>query len=355
MAHTTLARDALIRHDDNGSVAQARAAVARAPMEAANTALLGTGYLQLGRTDQADAAYMASDRMGWREPATQTYMMSRAVAHGDFAAAAARLDVLLRQQSDFQRDAQMLAPVEANLYAQDAWVRRLATRPPGLATYSGDVGALSPEELGVRAAVLADLADRGVRLGCDGIDMMVHTLVTHESFDDAHTLWAAHCPAQSGNLVWDGHLAALSDQMDKVSEFRWQMVPAGDLTLTLRGAGSGDGQWLEVGNNGLFPTVFLRQMLVLEPGRYRLSWMEGGEGAGAGSGDAISPRLSCGEVALLPRQGSHAQASVTIPQNCPQSWLEFQMAPSGRPATFGDIALSQEGHEQGGLGNNDHD
>lgn len=350
-AHGVLARQAVIRQRPDLALQQARLAVAQAPMEAVNVGLLGVGYLQTGAAREADAVYLVADRMGWRDMGTQTYMMHRAIALGDYDGAVRRLDAILRQKPLNHRDPVVMDPIEANLYAQGALVRYLARRPPWMDAYISDVWGLAPEQLGVRASILADLADHGVRLGCDGIDQMVHQLVMRESFDDAHLLWTLHCPQTPGNLVWDGRMATLSDQPGRIADFRWQLVSSGDLIVNLYGMGPGyggerRGQWIEVANNGAFPLSFVRQMLVLEPGVYRLRWIaRNHDGRNV---ETIAPVVDCGSIAPMPRDGNYAQSLLTVGANCQRVRLDFQAAPQPEAVTFGDVELSRHGGSASG-------
>jgi hypothetical protein len=341
VAHATLAHDAVLRQDGAMALAQGRAAVARAPMEAGSSAMLGGGAQLLNQRDLADRAYLVSDEMGWHQSMTQVYMIQRDMARGDFDKAAGRMDAMLRLQPDRHRNAVVIGLVEGNLYAQPAWVRRLAMRPPWLDAYASDVQGMAPEQLGMRALMLADMADAGVRLGCGGIDAIAHQLVLRSAYDDAHTLWAGHCATVPGDAVWDGHLAQLSvGGSGKFSDFRWQMVPSGDLSVAMHGEGRGDGQWMEIQNNGMFPLPFLRQLMVPEPGRYRLRWVA--READGKPSSHISVKLSCGEMQPPVVQGGAMQADVVVTEACQGVWMQFEVDPQAQPLIFGDISFVRE-------------
>lgn len=346
VAYSTLARDALIRQQGAVALEESAKALAKSPLSSSNLNLLGTASLLANRPDMADKAFTLGARLGRRQPATQAYMITKAINQGDYDAAGARLDAVLRQDPSLTRDPMLMLPFEGNLYAQDAFLRLLARRPPWLGTYVSDIFALQPEQLGVRASMLAELADHGTRLGCNAVDAIVFELNRRQSPDDAHVLWQAHCPGDPGNLLWDGQLAQLNNDPSAVSDFRWKLMPSGDLVVDQRLAAKG--KVLEVTNRGEFPQSFLHQLTVLAPGRYWLSWQA--RNSDGKPSTVIAPKLSCGDVGHATSNPSgFSTVSVTISQECTATWVEFTAAPSSQVTTFGAVRITADAAESRNL------
>lgn len=338
-AKVRLAREAMLHGNTSRQVALARQALDRDPILTDTLSVLGMGVLQAGDAVQAQKVFAVADQLGMRDMATQSYMAHLALSQGRYDDAVHRLDIILRQKPELNRAPGLVPMIEANIPAQAALVRLLAARPPWLVTYASDVEGIAPEELGLRAVVLADLSQKGVRLGCDDIDTMVHELVQHGSSDDAHELWSLHC-AGGGGLLWDGHLANLREQTNLRAEFRWRLITSGDLAVALQAAGQGDAQWVHITNSGVFPLPFIAQMVVLAPGTYRLRWAsQAGDGRFS---PLIAARLSCGEVSPVTAVGrGYGEVTVKIAANCPASEIRFEIAPNDQGVQFGDITLTK--------------
>lgn len=338
VALDTRARAAMVAQQPAKALSDSRAAVARAPMEASNTTLLGVSASMAGKADLADAAFQLSARQGWDEPVTQSYMIQKALAVRNYAQAVMRLDAILRGKPALHANAGLMLPIEANFDAQADLVDLLAHRPPWLGTYASDIAGLPSEHLGIRAGILADLADHGTRLGCDGIDAMTGELTRRQSAEDAHTLWQMHCPQSDSNLVRDGHFVDITDVPTGNSDFRWKQVSSGDLSVGRHPAPHGPGQMLDVTNRGEFPTPFVHQLLVLNPGTYRLRWHATGEDGKPST--AVSPKVSCGEAGPVTIDPAGiSSADVSVPTGCVPIWLEFQITPQEQPVIFGDVLL----------------
>ena len=180
-----------MRYDDALVIAQS--AIARAPIEPSNTALLGAAWLGKGDENRAREAFTVAGRLGWRVPLTQAYWMRAALEADDPRIAALRLDALLRQQPVLLREDRVLAPLEATGEGRAALAARLATRPPWLAGYVNDHGEASREAMLRRAAVLLTLGAAGQRLGCELVRPAAVRLVVLEEPLVAQQVWRAHC------------------------------------------------------------------------------------------------------------------------------------------------------------------
>ncbi|HZV09122.1 MAG TPA: O-antigen ligase family protein, partial [Novosphingobium sp.] len=147
--------------DGRALLPAAGAALARAPMEAANASLLGGAYGLLGRDAEAEQAYAVSARLGWRIPNTQAYWMFRQMELGNGDAAADRWDALLRVNPALHTNLRLMLPVESSISLRPALLRKLAGNPPWLGRYIDEIELLPAEVMSNRAEILLELAENG--------------------------------------------------------------------------------------------------------------------------------------------------------------------------------------------------
>jgi hypothetical protein len=185
--------EADLRRDPHAAVALAARLVARAPIEPFSTALLGAGRAANGDDAGADRAFRVAGQLGWRIPLTQSYLLDAALDAGDMRVAAQRLDALLRLQPDLLHTPAVLAPFEEDDAARAALVDRLATRPPWLGWYTGEMDPVPAATLARRVPSLLMLGDRGVILGCAAIAPAVRQLASAGLTGPAEALQRKHC------------------------------------------------------------------------------------------------------------------------------------------------------------------
>ena len=157
----------------------------------------------------------------------------------------------------------------------------------------------------------------------------------HETLNlyaEAVALWDAQCPQSAGLLQGGEGLATLNLQGTR-NPFAWQALGNGDLLLGLVPAPGQNGQRLTIGGSPPIAERFLAKLLLLAPGRYRLSW-RAGDNEGNQS-DWLRPALVCkGESDNRlqgPEAGTDGRASalVTIGLNCIAQQLSFARSPGG--------------------------
>lgn len=328
----TLGNQALGQQRASAAAAYGWHALNRAPLEADAVALFAAGQLASGKTAQADRAFGVAGRMGWRVPVTQAYWLSRALQTHDYVGAAMRLDALLRQQPTLIGQQALLDPVERDPAARAALIERLDPETEWLGRYLNEVFALPPQVLRQRALVMVDAADAGLVLGCERMANLASAMTNRDLYPEAAALWQAQCPHSSGLLHGGDGFATLNLQGTR-NPFAWQAIGNGDLLLGLVAAPGQDGQRLTIDGTPQIAERFLVKLLLLGPGRYRLSWQSGNS---AGDQDApIRAGLVCkGEEARrlgdqAPGADGRASAVITIPPDCPAQQLSFARAPGG--------------------------
>ncbi|MGB7655202.1 MAG: hypothetical protein WBL74_06950 [Novosphingobium sp.] len=345
----TLGNQALAAQRGGDAAAYGWHALDRAPLEADAVALFAAGQLASGKTAQANRAFAVAGRMGWRVPVTQAYWFSQALQTGDYPAAAMRLDALLRQQPTMIGQQALLDPVERDPAARAALIERLDPETAWLGKYLNEVFALPPQVLRQRALLMVEAADAGLVLGCERMSNLAGAMTNLNLFSEASALWDAQCPQSAGLLKGGDGLATLNLQGTR-NPFAWQAVGNGDLLLGVATAAGGKGRRLTIDGTPQIAEQFLTKLLLLEPGRYRLTWRAGdsAEDQTGNQSQAIRAALVCkGEEGnRLEDQtlGTYGLASavVTIPPNCAAQLLSFARAPGGSGSVWlEDVRLDQ--------------
>lgn len=303
-------------------------ALNRAPLEAEAVALFAAGQLASGKTAPAARAFGVAGRMGWRVAVTQAYWLSRALEAHDYDTAAMRLDALLRQQPALIGKQALLDAVERDPAARAALIERFDPDTAWLDRYINEVFALPPQVLRQRAQVMVDAGNAGLVLGCARMSDLAGAMTNLNLYSEAAALWQAQCPHSAGLLMGGEGLATLNLQGTR-SPFAWQALGNGDLLLGLVPIAGTLGQRLTIEGTPQLAEKVLSKLLLLGPGRYRLSWRTGEQSA------AIRAALACrGESEnRLTDQTSWADgritAVVTISINCPAQQLSFARGPGG--------------------------
>ena len=326
----TLGADALSSGKAVDAAAIGNRAIRNAPTDPQSTALFGAGTLAAGNRVLADRAFRVAGQLGWRVPITQSYWMGQALASGKYDLAALRLDALLRQQPSLLRQRQLIDPMERNPAGQAALIARMRANPVWLGFYAGDVENLIADAGLQRAEVLSKAARSGLILGCEAIAPLASRLAVVGQAAAGATLWRLHCPAAGSGLVSDGQLTTL-DIMAKPTAFSWDLIGNSELSLTVLPGGNGRGNRLMI--DGLADVVrpVLAQQLVLESGRYMLSWRTGS--AQGQPSDHLLAGLACsGETpawanAELDRNTGMWNAMVEVGPRCKMQRLTFAAAP----------------------------
>lgn len=322
----------------------ARAAVRRAPIEPSSTAILGAALL--GKQDEqgADQAFRVAAQMGWRVPLTQLYWMQTSLAYGDYPNAAIRLDALLRQQPALIRDRKLLDPLERSEEGRAALAARLVERPDWLPPYSIDVWNTAPDVLELRRAVLLDMARDGASLGCVGISQFVQREIDIGNVRGAHEVWSAHCPSARDALVYDGEFS-LAEVAQTRASLAWTFVGNAGISVMLEPGARPGTRALAVDGTVQRPKVFVRQLMLLQPGTYRVNWTATTDD-GAPSARVVVG-FECGKPVEWQQgvvaTGGRRTAILDLAAPCETPWLSFALAPGAGTARITAVKLAPAG------------
>ena len=320
-------------------------AIRNAPTDPQSTALFGAGKLAAGNRSLADRAFRVAGQLGWRVPITQSYWMSKALADGKYDIAALRLDALLRQQPALLRQRQLIDPMERNPAGQAAMIARMRLNPAWLRFYADDVYDLPADIVLQRAAVLDQAARGGLVLGCDRIALLASRLVYVGQPKAGSGMWRQHCPAAGTALVSDERLTTL-DITAKPTPFGWTLVGNGEMLLAVVPSGDGRGKRLLIDATADVSRTVLTQLVVLDSGRYLLSWRAGNSRGQAS--DHVLAALACpGEmpvwaIPVLDRASGLWRAEMAVDVHCPAQLLTFGAAPRSGQVWLEQISLVRE-------------
>ena len=324
----------IARQEYSAALPLAQDAVATLPLNPRSTGLLGAALLGTNQPQAADAAYRVAGQLGWREPLTQSYWIQVAMATGDWAIAAQRLDALFRTRPLLAGRAEVSRPMEMLPEGRAAIARRLADRPGWKAIYfnpSSDIGA---EGLQARAQIFAATpVQTGER--CDIAGRFARLLVANDQIATAREVWRSQCDLAERSALFDGDFRAAKS--GNASPFGWEYLPDGSVNVSKQGGGG-----VQVGTSASFPRQFARQLLAAAPGKWQLEWQE----AGSGSDNRIVPSLDCRNGA--PRPGAVSSvgegafsASIVIPERCDTPWLNLFVSPGAERVALKRMRLTR--------------
>lgn len=327
--------------DADRALELARAAVRRTPIEPASTAVLGAALLGHKDGTGAEKAFRVAAQMGWRVPLTQLYWMQASLAYEDYPNAAVRLDALLRQQPDLLRNRKLLDPLEQVDEGRAALAQRLVERPGWLRPYIADVWDTAPEVLDLRRAVLLDLARAGKPLGCEEISQFVQREVSLGEVRSAHDVWTAHCPTARGAIVYDGSFERAEVAQTRAS-LAWTFVGNAGISVLMEPGRRAGSRVLAVDGTVDRPRVFVRQLVLIDPGDYRASWTSATDGGAASARLAVG--LDCGKgvdwQVGTAGPGGRRTAVLRHDGACEAPWLSFALVPGQGAAQLTDVTLT---------------
>lgn len=316
----------------------AKQAIARDPMRQTGVALLGLAQLHRGAEEEANATFRVAAALGWRDPITQLYWANAAIASGDEDLGAQRIDAVLRTGKAQGAATPILQQLEASPTGRLAVAKRLALIPTWTGSYVAAISSLpDPEAIRARIATLSLARSTGLVPDCPGIAGAARSLASGKRYREAADLWFSVCSPKGdveGSLI-DGEFERARYSASP-SPFEWKLEASGAIEVLVEAPPTPmSGKALGFRTTGSSREAVARQLILLKPGSYRVSWRSLPAGTArtspalfgvtcAGSGKAISSPSIVGEGAArhavdfdVPVEGCPAQ-SVSILAEPPQ-------------------------------------
>ncbi|WP_421839792.1 tetratricopeptide repeat protein [Novosphingobium sp.] len=329
---------AFVQRGPQRAIGYARRAVISDPISAQAISILGQAQLYSQHLAEAHAAFRVSGQLGWRDSMTQIYWLDQALQDGDYKVAAERLDALLRQAPTDENRDRFITAVASTPEGRAALADRLKLTPIWAREMVSDVNGLPADQIQQRVDIMR-VAGKGV-WDCGATENITQSLIKLNQLDVAQEVWRLNCETSS-SLVYDGSFEQF-DTMKPTTGFDWQLSNRGDAAIALLDDGAGRRSLaLEVTAAVTLPII--RQLVVLKPGRYRLTWQTpqtaSAQAAGLSVSLACKPDLSTA-VSGKPVDGKPGMwsADFMVDAECPARQLVFWLAPKA-PIRLDDVSL----------------
>jgi hypothetical protein len=322
------------------AIGYARRSVMSDPIAAQAISILGRAQLYAGQASAARKTFEVAGQLGWRDAMTQIYWLDQAMQVDDFKVAAERLDALLRQTPGDENRDRFLALVSATPEGRAAVAARLAASPTWAGVYVTELKDIPREQLEQRVDVMLR-SGRGV-WSCADTAPITQKMIDADMLDEAQSVWRLNC-ATSPSLVFDGGFEQL-DTTKSTSGFDWHLSGRGDVNVQPTVDATGGRRLdLEVVAARVLPV--LSQLIVLAPGKYRLTWRT--PGTAPNLAGALSITLNCNAnfadaVAGIPDSAANGAYALTfdIDDACRARQLIFWLSPKS-PIHLDDVALQR--------------
>lgn len=329
---------AFVRSGPASAIGYARRAVLSDPISAQAVSILGRSEFYAQQLPEARKAFQVSGQLGWRDAMTQIYWLDQALQGGDFRVASERLDALLRQSPDDENRDRFLAAVAATPEGRAALADRLKLSPIWARPLVTDVHDLPADQI-LQRVDLVRRTGKGV-WDCKVTETITQKLINLNMLDEAQAVWRQNCEA-SNSLVYDGGFEH-SDTLKATAAFDWQLSNRGDAEIALVDDPAGHRSLaLEVTATISLPIV--RQLVVLKPGRYHLTWRT--PDTGAAQARALRVSLACNvdfsravDGIAVPGRRNEWSQDFELDAECPARQLVFWLAPHA-PVHLDDVSL----------------
>ena len=304
----------------------------------------GLAWAARGQDARAAAILEFVARHSWRDIPTQAWRMRRRLQAGDFNGAFENADALLRQDADGKSRPVLfglLTAAAAFVEARPALEARLAQAPWWRADFLQALGVKgdAPGAL----IILATLASGSTPPGPEEYAPLVNRLVARKDYVGALDAWnqiARPAPAEAAMALRDGDFVRGWDH----TPFTWSVAEGvGATSETVRRSAPVRSQVLRVAYDGYSSPSLPAQLLVLPPGRYRLTWQETSDQNAdqalfwrvrcADSGESLADAAGAGEALRASSPWRTRAIDVQVPTaHCAGQWLELATAPGERRA-----------------------
>lgn len=352
------AEQRLAGNDGAGALADARRSLGEVPVKI--TALRTLGLAEQARGNLANALrwIILSGKWGWRDTPTQVWLMNWTLAQGDYPSAMQYADGLLRRDVANRDLYLMLLPLLQNPRARSAFIARLQDQPPWRADFFAAIAQTDPATARAMTSILTDLAKSATPPTRIEAAPYLGLLVRKGDYDSAHALWqdlfAGRRDAEG--IPPDGDFSDAELRMLKPAEmspFDWQLgMPGGGVASIEQTGEPAHGLALYAQYDGTAGVDLTRILVVLRPGRYRLTTLMRSDAADAP--DSMVWSLSChvskDDIAVTPTANIVAgrwtpiAADFVVPASgCAAQDLRLRGLTGSRPrdvsAWFDDVAI----------------
>lgn len=293
---------------DHGSLKKSLIrALTTQPLNAKAFRILGQIYDLEGNTKATRKMMALASKQSLGESLALNYMMKQSIAENDARTAIFYADILMRSKT---AELARVSPLVARLFefpaAQGELVRRLGSNPPWRAAVLKDIPRSGLSDFQAPFLIFAALSDGSSPITEKELSGYIVYLLQRQLYSFAFSIWRSFLPsnAKSSDLIFNGSFERIPSGLP----FDWYIAPGSDVRAGIASRPdvvSGHALYVSFGvSRGAFPTI--EEMLVLEPGTYRLKGLVMGDIQArrglkwyvtcVGGGDAGGSRLLDGRI-----------------------------------------------------------
>lgn len=320
-AHERLATDAVLRNDVASAISHGRAAILLSPISAPAIRSLGLARLTQGPVTQGNRLMQVAVGLGWRDPLTQLWAIEAAKTSGEPEKAVQRAEALFRQDVLVAAAITQLLDSPGDHRTVPLLARGLAQQPAWRGAFFKASGDVPPAAAAVWLKLVAMLKRSSAPVSLSEGEPMLNALVLAGRFEYGQRLWEMLRPGDG--LVINGGFETIDPRRGATFPTYWYVPTRNRALVRVENPHSGSTDRALHIRSTEDPTI-LRQVLMLRPGAYRLSYRVR---AMVAPGPALQWELRCDSSGA--RQSTHAEilpganwqeigATLTVPvQNCP--------------------------------------
>jgi len=346
--------------DYAGARALAHQSLRLSPIQTRAIRVAGMAELALGHEEAGLRAMNAAALGGWRDNATQLWVMQMALYGGDNDSAMQRADALVRRATIPDQVFGAFRAMAGDAAFRRSLIARLGDQPAWRGLMFLDFRRSAPAELPGVIALIGEL-DRTARPVNDlELFPLVERLLELGQIGPAYDLWRARAPRaglQPGNLAYDGgFVVALAHRgAPSVPRFEWTIDPDATGLATVELAADGSGAVLRARSDAGASATLASEALALAPGRYALTMDIAAQGARDLAGFAVAVRCPGRAAALTPDDlvlratgGDRLRLAtmIEVPTGCARQDLVIRArggTPVGATIMIGNVAIRPAG------------
>ena len=310
-------------------------ALRREPVSVAAARTLGLVAFMQGQEQESDRIFTFAESLSRRDIPTQLWLIERNVARNDIAGALRHYDRALRTSTSIR---EVLFPILVGAAADPSaglpLARLVGTRPLWWSDYAEELFEKSESS----RPILLTLAHLHLRPNVEEelelIGLAIRRLVDLHAFEAAHRVYLSAQPrgANATALVRDGGFEGQS----RLPPFDWEYRSEPGLSGYVQQRDGGQTALFISGESGRSGHV-ARQLLLLRPGRYRLSAQTGDVAADGTSRPLVaigcagtnSTQLARIRFPATVEGGGAVSGTFAVPAgNCTAQWLTIETAAS---------------------------
>ncbi|MCA0908928.1 hypothetical protein [Qipengyuania gaetbuli] len=273
---------AAIAHAEDGNIedakASARRAIVRSPLDQGPLSTLGAIQFDNGEAEAAQKSFRAAGALGWRDLATQAYIVEQATQARDAVVLAQRIDAILRLGTPYERVANLVLTAESYDSEYAAMPSRLASSPPWLSNYIVDAGGLSGPALERRVKMLRAGRDQGMPLNCRPVGWASQKMIESGNMARAIDTWqqlgcGEISPSNLGRIA--GGFEEQVRGQETTTLLQWNLEQSGDIQAAIETAPHQmGGKALHVIDNAPGEKLAAMRAIRLGSGRHILQWQD---------------------------------------------------------------------------------